>query len=357
MKVLVIQQKMIGDVLTSSILCENIKNKMPNSEVHYVVNTHTLAVVNNNPYIDKLVIFKEEYRKSKFKFYTFLKEMKKENYDVVIDVYAKLESNLITFFAKAPITISNTKWYSKFIYNHSYKNIKSGDSVLGLAIENRLKLLEPILPNAENLITKPAIYLTTDEISDAKSFLEDHDIDLCQPILMINVLGSDKTKTYPLSYMAEVLDYITEYTGAVLLFNYAPNQVKEAKELYHLCKEKTREHIKFDVYASSLRSFLSILHHCQALIGNEGGGVNMAKALDKPTFSIFSPWITKEAWNLYKDNANVAIHLKDYFPEKINNKSQKEIRKEYEIQYQNLKPVLFKEKLKNFLSLEVISNQ
>ena len=57
MKVLVIQQKMIGDVLTSSILFKAIKLEHPSAELHYLVNSHTVPVVENNPFIDKLVLF------------------------------------------------------------------------------------------------------------------------------------------------------------------------------------------------------------------------------------------------------------------------------------------------------------
>ena len=56
MKVLVIQQKMIGDVLTSSILFEAIKIEHPSAELHYLINSHTVPVVENNPFVDKLVL-------------------------------------------------------------------------------------------------------------------------------------------------------------------------------------------------------------------------------------------------------------------------------------------------------------
>ena len=110
MKVLIIQQKMIGDVLTSTILCENIKANIKESKVYYLINTQTKAVVENNPYIDEIVLFTPKYRKSKLAFYKFLKEIRKEKFDVVIDVYGKLESNLICLFSKAPIKISYKKW-------------------------------------------------------------------------------------------------------------------------------------------------------------------------------------------------------------------------------------------------------
>jgi heptosyltransferase-2 len=61
-----------------------------------------------------------------------------------------------------------------------------------------------------------------------------------------------------------------------------------------LCKPATQKNVFFEVFGKSLREFMAITSHCDALIGNEGGAVNMAKALDIPTFSIFSPQIKNQ---------------------------------------------------------------
>jgi heptosyltransferase-2 len=57
MKVLIIQQKMIGDVLATSVLFEAIKQKYPKAKLHYVLNSHTYPVVEHNPFIDKFHFF------------------------------------------------------------------------------------------------------------------------------------------------------------------------------------------------------------------------------------------------------------------------------------------------------------
>ena len=80
MKILVIQQKMIGDVLTSSILFEAIKTKHPNYELHYVINSNTHAVVEHNPFIDRFHFVTPEIDKSTFKFFKFLKQLRYEKF-------------------------------------------------------------------------------------------------------------------------------------------------------------------------------------------------------------------------------------------------------------------------------------
>jgi len=348
MKVLIIQQKMIGDVLTSSILFEALKTKYPNAELHYLINSHAFPVVDQNPNIDKFVFFTPEIESSKLKFFSFLKAIRKENYDVVIDVYSKSSSNIITKFSKAKTKISKYKWYTSHLYTHTVKEQKKAQTNAGLAIENRLRLLEPL--GIEFKIIKPKVYLTTEETNTAKQFLISNNIDLSRPLFMISVLGSGENKTYPLAHMAKLIDAIVLETKGQILFNYIPKQIYEAKAVYNFCKKETQSHIQFDVFGKSLRDFLALTKHCTALIGNEGGAVNMAKALDIPTFTIFSPWIQKDAWNMFEDEkTNVSVHLKDIKPELYDGKTFKDMKKDTFRLYDIFPPSLIIPKLNDFL--------
>jgi heptosyltransferase-2 len=108
--------------------------------------------------------------------------------------------------------------------------------------------------------------------------------------------------------------------------------------------------INFDFYANSLREFILILSQCDALIGNEGGAANMAKALGIPTFCLFSPFIVKEAWHDSSSASNTGIHLNDYHPELFVNMDKKKIKKEIQSLYDYFKPILFEEQLLLFLN-------
>jgi heptosyltransferase-2 len=169
---------------------------------------------------------------------------------------------------------------------------------------------------------------------------------------MIGVLGSDGTKTYPFLFMAKVLDTIIKtQPNAQLLFNYIPKQLEDAKAIYNLCNTETQKHIYLDVFGKSLRDFMSITHFCNALIGNEGGAINMAKALNIKTFTIFSPWIRKEVWSLFEDHINhVSVHLKDYKPNLFNNKSTKDLKATHLELYNAFEPLLFENQITQFLN-------
>ncbi|WP_311196093.1 glycosyltransferase family 9 protein [Antarcticibacterium sp. 1MA-6-2] len=198
---------------------------------------------------------------------------------------------------------------------------------------------------------KPKIYLTEAEIEQAKDTLRNAGISSEKLLLMVSVLGSSTEKTYPHKYLATLLNQIVEETEAQLLFNYIPNQLEDAQQIFRYCKSKTQEHIFLNVFGKSLREFMGLTSQCDALFGNEGGAVNMAKALDVPSFAIFSPAVNKEDWSLFESEENVAVHLKDFQPDLFPEESKSTLKKRSAELYLEFTPEFISEKLSTFLKI------
>jgi heptosyltransferase II len=348
MKVLVIQKKRIGDVLTSTILFEALKEKFPDSELHYLIYPNAMDVVTNNPFIDKIIILDNKARKSKIAFIKFLFSIKKEKYDIVIDAYGKPNSVLIGWFSGAKKSITFYKKYAKLLYSDTIIRTEKSFSNATRAIEHRMQLLEPLGIGFKEIV--PKIFLTNTEIEVAKTDLIKAKLDIAKPILMISAVGSNQLKTYPTKYLAEMLDLISNQRNVQLVFNYLPFQKEIALEIYRQCKEDTKSKIFIDFYKENLREFLAVTKLCDALIGNEGGATNMAKALSVPTFTIFSPSVPKEDWNMFEnDTTNISVHCNDY--EKTKHITFNE--EETNLSYLKFTPSFFKDKLNQFLNYNI----
>jgi len=344
-KILVIQEKMIGDVLAGTIICNALKTTYPDAQIDYLIYDFTEPIVENNPNIDNIVIFNEEYRKSKLAFLKFLFTIKKTKYDAVIDAYNKWESGIITLFSGAKKRIGYKKWYTSFFYDKTIEpNWKTADS----ALVHRIQLAEA-LTGEKYPVDFPKIFLSNNEISEAKKVMV-ASLNPDLPVVMISTMGSDEIKSLPAKEMAKLLDVIAANSNAQLLFNYLPKQQNQAQEIYNYCTPKTQSKILFDLYTKGLREFMAVLSQCDALIGNEGGAVNMAKALNIPTFTIFSPWINKGSWNMLNDeDKHVAVHLQDFYPEIYGENHPKEFKDKSLELYKKLTLDLYKDKLVEFL--------
>ena len=349
MKILVIQQKMIGDVLISSIICNNLRKAYPEAKIDYLVYESTIQVLLGNPSIDEIILFKQEHKKSKIAFLKLALELRKEKYDLLIDAYSKMESWLLIPIVKAKTSISYKKLGRNFLYTHNVPFAEFPKTNLGLAIERRLSLLDP-LSLAIEIDPLPKLYLSNDEIQKATILFEKHAVNKGRKTVMISLIGSEKLKTYPFKYMAKLIDQIADSFDVNILFNYFPKQVEDAKQIYNHCKTTTQEKIYFDLLGSDLRSFVGIMNNCDLIIGNDGGAINIAKALNKPSFIIFSPWIEKKIWATFEDGKNhISVHLNDFRPELIENKDYKNLKKNALNLYDSFLPELIHKKLNDFL--------
>ncbi len=353
MRVLVIQHKMIGDVLITSLLCENIKKVYPNYTVDYLVNANTLPILENNPYIDNIIVFDEEKNKGFLKLLKFCRSIDKNNYDIIVDAYSKIQSWIDVSMNKAPIKISYKKPGREFIYTNNIVKHNEPISYLGLSIEHRLALLKPL--NIINPVaTEPKLYLTPAEISKAKKLFKLHQVDPKRKTVLISLLGSDPSKTYPLNQMAKMVNHLGENYNVNILFNYFPKQKEQALKVYQQLSNQTKANVYFDLLSDDLRGFIALANECDLVIGNDGGAINMGKAVGKKTFIIFSPWIDKNVWATFEDGINhVSVHLKDYMPNKFEGLNNKKIKKMVDNYYSLFDFELFKEKLDKFLQVHL----
>ncbi|MCL6217614.1 glycosyltransferase family 9 protein [Zunongwangia pacifica] len=337
---------MIGDVLTSSILFEALREAYPEAQLHYLIYPHTKAVVENNPFIDKLIFGKNE-----LPFYKLVKQVRTENYYAIIDAYSTVKTSIITSFSGAKYKIGFEKKYTRPFYTHTFSRNIQAKTNAGAAIEKRMRLLSPLIKDAP-IQLKPKIFLSDTEREKAKTKLTEGGVNLSDSIYMIGALGSSAKKTYPLPYLAELLDQIAAKANTAILFNYIPSQKDQITTLIGYCKAQTREKVYLDIYGESLRDFLALTSFCDAIIGNEGGAINMAKALNIPSFAIFSPPLNKANWNIYEDGKqNVSVHLKDFSPELFTDKNQDELHKNVFELYDKFLPTFIEKPLNHFLKL------
>lgn len=351
MKILLIQIKMLGDVLTSTIILDTLRAAYPQVQLHYLINPKSEAIVRNHPAVDQLHYFDDSNGNSLKNFSVMAKKLRNEQFDIVIDVYSKWSTALLSKYTAAPIRIGQHKNYLAWLYSHTRRNQAQRPTALPLAYSNRLQLLEPLnvkLP--ENV--QPKIYIHPEEQQAMAAICREAGINFDSHLyVMVNLFGSNPSKTYPPKYLAALLDTaVAANPNLCFLLNYFPKQQLEVANFLALCKEETRSKINL-FYRADMREFIVLTSFCAAVVGNEGGAIHIGSALGLPTFAIFSPWITRDAWGLESENTHhVSLHLGDFQPQHIDGKSKKVLRKEAAALYNAFVPELLIEKFVKFLN-------
>lgn len=348
-KILIIQNKFIGDVLASSVIANNLKKIYPNSEIHFFCYKQALDVLKGNPNIDRVISFDDvELKKFKvLKKYASL--ICKENYDILIDPYAKLQSRYITWRSGAKQRVS----YNKPIFRHLYTDLvnQADTTQMGYckALEDRLKLLKPFCNNLTQLDYSFKLFLSEEEKEEGKQLMQDAGLDMSRPTFMLGILGSSPLKSWSLERMAQLIDFIQANYDVNILFNYIPKQQDSVDLILKNLNSKNK--IYPHLIGKSVREYLKIMSNCDAYIGNEGGGINMAKALNKKTFSIYSPHKFPEIWGCMESRVeHSSVHLRQLRPDLYINPDLKLYEEKAATYYDLLTEDFVIEKLSEFLS-------
>lgn len=332
-------------MLLASIIPNNIKKSYPDSKITFFCYDNAAPVLEHNPNIDRIIAVKEKELKKIKNLVRYASLIRKEKFDLIIDPYVKFQSQVLSLMSGAQRRISYQKKTLPFAYTTQIPILKDNVSVFGKAIDDRLNLITSI----DNSIVPdpyPRLYLTQEEIEHGKEILSK--LDSSRKTLMIGVLGSNASKSLPLEYTVEVINFLINNYDLNILFNYIPSQQEIVDNI--LDKVDESDKVYPEIVGKNIREFIQIMNHCDLLIANEGGSVHIAKALKKATFTIFSPYIVKDFWATFENEPqNESIHLKEVRPDLFENKSRKEIAANSEELYREFKPDLIIPKLQNFM--------
>ncbi len=125
-KILIVKPSSLGDIVHSLAFLHVIKENFPSIQVHWVVAKGFEDLLIEHPLVEKVIIVdKDKWKRIKnlshtVKEFSSLKTLlKKEKYDITIDLQGLLRSGLITWFSNSPIKVGfrEGREFSPFFYN------------------------------------------------------------------------------------------------------------------------------------------------------------------------------------------------------------------------------------------------
>jgi len=87
-KYLIVRFSSIGDIVLTTPVIRGLKQQVEESEVHYLTKPQFAGILNENPYIDKVLTLKDPIDET-------IKEVLAEDYDYLIDLHHNLRTSLV----------------------------------------------------------------------------------------------------------------------------------------------------------------------------------------------------------------------------------------------------------------------
>ena len=276
-KILIVKPSSLGDIVHSLPFLNAIKSRFPESVIHWVVAKGFKGLLEGHPMIDRLwVINKDSWKKMNnvkgtiSELRTLSQDLKKENYDLVIDLQGLLRSGVITAATRARIRVGfkEAREGSRFFYTHKVeggRDIHAVDRYLKMAAFLGCALTDISFPF-------PSCCSSAD-LSRLTSPVEDY---------AVLVPGARwTTKRWPPEQFGELASLLP--LSSVVVGSKSDAGI--ASEIVSFSKGKAISLAG----ETDLMGLIEVLKRARCVITNDSGPMHIAAALGIPVFAIFGP--------------------------------------------------------------------
>ncbi|MGE0568324.1 MAG: glycosyltransferase family 9 protein [Bacteroidia bacterium] len=162
--ILVIQTAFIGDAILASSLLEKLHHQFPESKISILVRKGNEGIYLDHPFLNEVLIWDKSKQKLK-NLFKLLGEIKKRNFDMVVNCHRYTSSGFLTAFSGARHKAGYKQTTFSYMFNHAPKH-KIGDGRHEIERYNDL-----IADFAGDELYKPKIYPTVDDELAVKRYL------------------------------------------------------------------------------------------------------------------------------------------------------------------------------------------
>lgn len=344
MKILVIRLKQIGDALISLPVCKSLKHALPGAQVDYLVYEHIGPLFQNNPAIDNVLTITPDERGNPWRYFQKMRCIRKTRYDLVIDLLTVPVTVLMTRYSGARLQLGfdKGKWRSK-LYKTPVPHPISGGS-----LDAKLSILAGLPFNIEP-IRDFEVIPEDGEISDMRKTMLNAGLKAGNPTLLFSPISRLGTKNWPLDYFAHLVNHcLTNFNVQGVMIS-GPGEREVVESLARGIEQRQR--IATGIETRNLRELAALSQLCTLFIGNDSGPRHIAESVGTPTFTIFSPPISKHAWLPNRGRRHRGVDMCDVLDidESTWHKRVNDFQRKMDTYYRRITPELVIDKLDEML--------
>ena len=275
-KILITRLRFIGDIILTTPLIETLKINFPDTELYYLAEKEASKLLIGNPYLSEIIPL--DYKLSNFEYLKFILNLRKNRFDIVIDLFGNPRSTLLTFLSGAKIKIGGAyKSRNKF-----YTNIINENQKVNNQIERHLLFASCF--DIKQKFVKTKVYLDDEEKKEALNILNNIGIDSSKKIVGIYAGATWQAKKWFPEKFASLADKVKTDLGLQVLFFMA----QEDAELINSIREKSLyDHFYLNNY--DIRKTAALLTFVNVFVSNDFGLMHLAPAVETKTIGLFGP--------------------------------------------------------------------
>ncbi|MEA2104373.1 MAG: lipopolysaccharide heptosyltransferase II [Candidatus Cloacimonadota bacterium] len=271
MKILIIRFSSLGDIILTTPILKMLRRQYPTDTIHFLTKQQFVPILENNPNINLTI----PYNKDEETIFVLAKKVREANYDLIIDLQAKLNTFFIKLFNRKSTKLTYKKehlhrWFlTKKLFASHFEPVDSTVNLYASVLKKLNIELESI--QTEIFLTPLNSKITVrEESKDTKK-------------IVIAPGAKHFTKQYPPEYYSELITMLkNEFKLDVILIG-NKNEITLSQRISNEC-----EHQLIDLTGKTdLQELFDIINQADLFISGDTGPMHIAAALQKPQIAIF----------------------------------------------------------------------
>ncbi|MCC6599949.1 MAG: glycosyltransferase family 9 protein [Crocinitomicaceae bacterium] len=269
-KILVIQTAFIGDVILATSLVEKLHRFFPDAKISILVRKGNDTLLQDHPFLDEVMVWDKKYNKYG-SWWKVLRRIRKQHYDLVLNLQRFLSSGLLTVFSGAAQTRGFDKNPLSLFFSEKFPHRIDKEKITLHEVQRCLLLIENITDNSFQF---PRIYPTYND----EQKISDYSV---KKFITISPASVWFTKQLPANAWIGLINELKQYSIYLL-------GASSDRPLCEMIKGAA-DHPDVYVLAGklSLLQSAALMKRAQMNYCNDSAPMHLCSAMDAPVTAVF----------------------------------------------------------------------
>ncbi len=279
-KILLIRLRRIGDIIMTTPAVSALREGFPQAHLTYIVEEPYLELVAGNPSLDEIIILPKDQNKRDF--LRLIRQIRKANYDVVLDFHGGPRAFLIILFSKAKLRIGYKIKYRNFIYDIILP--RSGKNGPIHSVENHINLVKAL---GVHINASPSLSLppsTADDVKRVGKFIQQHKLADFK-IVVLHISAGNEFRHWGIENLvglAKLLSQKPEIRIALI-------GTEEDREAENILLKESQAPLTSFVGRLNLTELRELISLSSLFVGPDSGPMHIAASTPTPIVAYFGP--------------------------------------------------------------------
>ena len=285
-KILIIQTAFVGDVILATALVEKLAEKLPESRIDFLCRKGNESLLAGNPKIERVHVFDKKKKKYRNLLKT-IKEIRREKYDLLINVQRFFTTSLISLFSGASVTVGFDKSPMSFHYTHTYPhNINDGTH----ETDRNQQLIRSITGTES---ARPRLYPSEQDISLVQKYI-------VPDFVTISPASVWFTKQFPSEKWVELIQALPEDTTVYLL---------GSRDDQNICSEVVGlaggDNVRSLAGKLTLLQSAALMSYASMNYCNDSAPLHLASAMNAPVTAVYCSTVPSFGFGPLSDRSRI----------------------------------------------------